>query len=87
MNRPILHVMIPAFGESPFLRQTLESAIKYLPADVPVTVIEDPSMEVNLESLVNEFPRVQYVKNIDWELNVEVAIVQNVESLNLEKEN
>jgi glycosyltransferase involved in cell wall biosynthesis len=55
--------MIPAFGKSPYLRQTLESAVKYLPVDVPITVIEDPSTENSLESLVKEFPRVQYVKN------------------------
>jgi hypothetical protein len=30
MNQPLLHVMIPAYGESPYLRQTLESAVKYL---------------------------------------------------------
>jgi glycosyltransferase involved in cell wall biosynthesis len=58
-----LHVMIPAFGKSPYLRQTLESAVKYLPIEVPITVIEDPSPDSNLESLVKEFPRIQYVKN------------------------
>jgi glycosyltransferase involved in cell wall biosynthesis len=63
MNQPLLHVMIPAYGKSPYLRQTLESAIKHLPTNVPITVIEDPSSESNIESLVKEFSRVQYVKN------------------------
>ena len=63
MNQPLLHVMIPAYGKSPYLRQTLESAVKYLPLEVPITVIEDPSEETNIEDLVKEFPRVQYVKN------------------------
>ena len=63
MNQPLLHVMIPAFGKSPYLRQTLESAVKYLPLEVPITVIEDPSEETNIEDLVKEFSRVQYVKN------------------------
>jgi glycosyltransferase involved in cell wall biosynthesis len=63
MNQPLLHVMIPAYGKSPYLRQTLESAVKHLPVDVPITVIEDPSNDSNLESLVKEFPRVQFVKN------------------------
>jgi glycosyltransferase involved in cell wall biosynthesis len=63
MNQPLLHVMIPAFGKSPYLRQTLESAVKYLPEDVPITVIEDPSPDANLESLVKEFPRVEYLRN------------------------
>ncbi len=63
MNQPLLHVMIPAYGKSPYLRQTLESAVRYLPLDVPITVIEDPSEESNIESLVKEFSRIQYVKN------------------------
>ena len=64
MNQPLLHVMIPAYGKSPYLRQTLESAVKHLPLEVPITVIEDPSEVTNIEDLVKEFPRVQYVKNI-----------------------
>ena len=63
MNQPLLHVMIPAYGKSPYLRQTLESAVKHLPLEVPITVIEDPSSESSIESLVKEFPRVQYQKN------------------------
>jgi glycosyltransferase involved in cell wall biosynthesis len=63
MNQPLLHVMIPAYGKSPYLRQTLESAVKHLPLEVPITVIEDPSNDSNIENLVREFPRVQYVKN------------------------
>ena len=63
MNQPLLHVMIPAYGKSPYLRQTLESAVRCLPLDVPITVIEDPSEESNIESLVKEFSRIQYVKN------------------------
>jgi len=63
MNQPLLHVMIPAYGKSPYLRHTLESAVKHLPTDVPITVIEDPSEEADLEKLVNEFPRVEYIRN------------------------
>jgi len=63
MNQPLLHVMIPAYGKSPYLRQTLESAVKHLPIDVPITVIEDPSEEADLEKLVNEFPRVEFYRN------------------------
>jgi glycosyltransferase involved in cell wall biosynthesis len=63
MNQPLLHVMIPAYGKSPYLRQTLESAVKHLPLEVPITVIEDPSNESSIENLVKEFSRVQYVKN------------------------
>jgi glycosyltransferase involved in cell wall biosynthesis len=63
MNQPLLHVMIPAYGKSPYLRQTLESAVKHLPLEVPITVIEDPSNDSNIENLVREFSRAQYVKN------------------------
>ena len=63
MNQPLLHVMIPAYGTSRYLRQTLESAVKHLPLEVPISVIEDPSSESSIESLVKEFPRVQYQKN------------------------
>jgi glycosyltransferase involved in cell wall biosynthesis len=63
MNQPLLHVMIPAYGKSPYLRQTLESAVKHLPIEVPITVIEDPSNESSIENLVKEFSRVKYVKN------------------------
>jgi len=63
MNQPLLHVMIPAYGKSPYLRQTLESAVKHLPIDVPITVIEDPSEEADLEKLVVEFPRVEFYRN------------------------
>jgi glycosyltransferase involved in cell wall biosynthesis len=63
MNQPLLHVMIPAYGKSPYLRQTLESAVKHLPIDVPITVIEDPSEEADLEKLVIDFPRVEFNRN------------------------
>ena len=63
MNQPLLHVMIPAYGKSPYLRQTLESAVKHLPIEVPITVIEDSSSGADLENLVKEFPRVEYIRN------------------------
>jgi glycosyltransferase involved in cell wall biosynthesis len=63
MNQPLLHVMIPAYGKSPYLRQTLESAVKHLPIEVPITVIEDPSEEADLENVVKEFSRVEYIRN------------------------
>jgi glycosyltransferase involved in cell wall biosynthesis len=63
MNQPLLHVMIPAYGKSPYLRQTLESAVKHLPLEVPITVIEDPSSDADLENIVKDFPRVEYIRN------------------------
>ncbi len=61
--KPLLHVFIPAHGQSPYLRQTLESAVKFIPIDIPITVIEDPSNYNNLNHLIQEFPRINYVKN------------------------
>jgi glycosyltransferase involved in cell wall biosynthesis len=63
MKNPLLHVMIPAYGKSPYLRQTLDSAVKHLPLEVPITVIEDPSNDADLENVVKEFPRVEYIRN------------------------
>jgi glycosyltransferase involved in cell wall biosynthesis len=63
MNQIILHVVIPAYGDSPYLQQTLETSVKQLPAEVPITVIEDPSVGSNIESIVKNYSRVQYVKN------------------------
>jgi glycosyltransferase involved in cell wall biosynthesis len=64
MNQPLLHVMIPAYGKSPYLRQTLESVVKYLPKGIPITVLEDPSDDFDLKDLVEEFPRVEYLRNL-----------------------
>jgi glycosyltransferase involved in cell wall biosynthesis len=63
MNQPLLHVIIPAYGKSPYLRQTLESAVKHLPSEIPITVIEDKSNDSGIENLVKVFSRVQYIKN------------------------
>jgi glycosyltransferase involved in cell wall biosynthesis len=63
MNQPLLHVIIPAYGKSPYLRQTVESAIKFLPQEVPISVIDDASQEPSIENLVKEYSRLQYVKN------------------------
>ncbi len=63
MNQPLLHVMIPAYGTSPYLRKTLESATKNLSEDVLITVVEDPHPQFNLKEIVDEYPRVKYVKN------------------------
>jgi len=64
MNQPLLHVMIPAFGESPFLEETLNEACKNLDISVRITVVEDPSDENKIAEIVSKFiPRVNYVRN------------------------
>ena len=63
MSQPLLHVMIPAYGNSPYLRRTLESAKKYLSKEVLVSVVEDPHPDFDLKKIVDEFPQVTYFKN------------------------
>jgi glycosyltransferase involved in cell wall biosynthesis len=63
MNQPLLHVMIPAYGKSPYLRKTLESAVKNLSSEVLISVVEDPHSEFDLKKIVDDFPRVTYFKN------------------------
>ncbi|MFZ9790319.1 MAG: glycosyltransferase [Candidatus Nanopelagicales bacterium] len=63
MNQPLLHVMIPAYGKSPYLRKTLETAVKNLSSEVLISVVEDPHPEFDLKKIVDEFPRVTYFKN------------------------
>ncbi|MFM7139110.1 MAG: glycosyltransferase, partial [Actinomycetes bacterium] len=63
MSQPLLHVMIPAYGNSPYLRKTLESATKYLSKEVLISVVEDPHPDFNLQEIVDEFPQVTYFKN------------------------
>lgn len=63
MNKPLLHIFIPVYGVSPFLKETLDSVTKNTAIDVPVTVIEDKSKFFGNEEIVKQFPRVSYIKN------------------------
>ena len=64
MNQPLLHVMIPAYGKSIFLEETLKAACDNLSSSVLITVIEDPSEESAIEETVSRFKhRVRYEKN------------------------
>ena len=66
-----LHVFIPAFGHSPYLRDAIESAIESVAATTSITVIDDASPTKEVRSIVAEFqPRVQYLCN---ETNLGVA--------------
>ena len=68
---PFLHVFIPAFGHSPYLREAIKSAIESVNATTPITVIDDASPTIVVQSIVAEFkPRVEFVEN---ELNLGVA--------------
>jgi glycosyltransferase involved in cell wall biosynthesis len=64
MNQPLLHVMIPAYGESSLLDSTLTSACTNLPESIPITVVEDPSEHSNIEKILSNYAgRVSYVRN------------------------
>jgi glycosyltransferase involved in cell wall biosynthesis len=64
MNQPLLHVMIPAYGESPHLEETLTSACENLSDSVLITVLEDTSEANVIESITSKFkPRVNYQRN------------------------
>ena len=55
--------MIPVYGHSPYLEETLNSVVKNLPTDFPITVVEDFSSQSNNRELVSRFERVQYIQN------------------------
>jgi len=55
--------MIPVYGDSPYLRETLESIQKNIPLNIPVTVIEDYKEGISQQEIVQKFPRVKYIKN------------------------
>ena len=64
MSQPILQVVIPAYGESPYLKETLESAVKNLSSAVKIVVLEDPSDKKNIADIVKNFSdRVEYQIN------------------------
>jgi len=64
MNQPLLHVMIPAYGEGLHLEETLSSACRNLSNSVLISVVEDPSEQNTIRETVKKFePRVSYIKN------------------------
>lgn len=64
MNQPILQVVIPAYGESPYLYETLKSVTNNLSSSTPIMVLEDPSSSTNVGEVVKKFnDRVEYKVN------------------------
>lgn len=64
MGQPILQVVIPAYGESRYLKATLESAVKNLSAGVKITVLEDPSESNHVSEVVKAFSN-----RVDYKIN------------------
>jgi len=64
MSSVFLHVFIPAYGESPYLRDAIKSAIESVEESTPITVIDDASPTNEIFSIVEEFqPRIEYIRN------------------------
>ena len=60
----ILHVVIPAYGSSPFLREAIQSAINAVDSNTPITVIDDASLTSDVAIVSQEFAhRVTYTRN------------------------
>ena len=64
METPLLHVVIPAYGSSPFLATAIESAIASVAARTPITVLDDASPTDQVKETSTRFhDRVDYVRN------------------------
>jgi glycosyltransferase involved in cell wall biosynthesis len=64
IKQPLLHVVIPAYGDSPFLASTISSAISAVNGSTLITVLDDASPGNQVELISNQFsPRVQYSRN------------------------
>ena len=63
-SSPFLHVFIPAYGASPYLRAAITSAIESVGDSTPITVIDDASPTGEVFSIAAEFqPRIEYIRN------------------------
>lgn len=60
----LLHVVIPAFGKSPFLRTAISSAISSVSSETPITVLDDASDTNEIREIATSFgSRVSYLRN------------------------
>lgn len=65
-SKKFLHIFVPAFGESPYLSDTLTSVTRYTNSDeVLVTVIDDASPSNHVYEIASNFAsnNVNYVRN------------------------
>lgn len=58
-----LHIVIPAYGISPFLEETLISTIPLVSENVSITVIDDGSTSDAVQNICKKFSHVDYLKN------------------------
>lgn len=60
-SSPRVHVVVPAYGESPYLTETLSSLVQHLPVECPISVQDDATPGDAVRSQVEPFgPRVDY---------------------------
>ena len=59
-----LHVVIPAYGDSPYLYEAIESVVNSVDINTPITVLDDASDSQKVQETTQQFfPRVEYVRN------------------------
>lgn len=62
--RTPLQVIVPAYGKSPLLTETLASLVDVLPADVPLVVLDDATPGDDVRRQADPFaPRLEYWRN------------------------
>ncbi len=60
----MLHIVIPAYGASPFLETAIESAITSVTTSTPITVLDDASPTGQVKEISAKFNnRVDYIRN------------------------
>jgi len=70
VSDPFLHVLIPAYGKSPYLAGTLRSWQSQFGADVQITVVDDASPGTDVADIVRDFGFAEYLRN---DVNLGVA--------------
>jgi glycosyltransferase involved in cell wall biosynthesis len=64
MTAQKLHVVIPAYGSSPFLKSAIESAIGAVSTETKISVLDDASPKNDIREIANLFSqRVGYIRN------------------------
>jgi len=82
-NHLDLSIVVPAFGEAPFLEETLHSILSTQEKSIPIYVIDDASPTNSIRELcANRFPTVKYIRNsenlgISGNFNKSISISQS----------
>lgn len=63
MRSAWLHVLVPVYGRSELLTETLASVVALVRSGVPVTVVDDASPEEDIAEVVRRHRGIEYVRN------------------------